>query len=305
MLVENELFYYTAFGLTIESGFELSQLTPILSMENTDVRIIRNDSLDDVIPMNMESLADQEIMLGIEGVGHFRITNGQLIEIQPVTTSKEHLAVFVLGSAMGAVLHQRGALPLHGSCVSNGTDSVLISGKSGAGKSTLASVFLSKGWKILTDDVAVVQDHEGTAFIQPSYPSQKLWSDSPEMQSKGADNIHTLYNRDGREKYGVFVKDQFQMNSGKLSLFVILAPTETETKAIRIDGIAEIDQLMRNTYRHYMIQRKDLDRHFQRCVTLACNIPMIIVFRNENEESREKLYQIICDKLAEFRKVEE
>ena len=67
-----------------------------------------------------------------------------------------NVRLFLLGSAMGALLHQRGLLPLHTNAVEVGGRAFAFMGKSGAGKSTLAAWFHDRGFRIVADDVCVV-----------------------------------------------------------------------------------------------------------------------------------------------------
>ena len=80
---------------------------------------------------------------------------------------------------MGAICTQRKNLPLHGSAVVMNGKAYAFVGESGAGKSTLASAFLSKDYRLLSDDVIPVTlspDH--IPYITPAYPQQKLWLES-------------------------------------------------------------------------------------------------------------------------------
>jgi hypothetical protein len=231
-------------------------------------------------------------------VGTFRITEGKLVEVDPrQSCTLSQLGVYIMGSCMGAVLHQRGLMPLHGSCVTDGAHAVLITGESGAGKSTLAAEFLSRGWKLLTDDVCAVSDPEGAALIQPSYPSQKLWQDSLDHYGRPESDIHSLYFSEEREKFGVDVRRYFHSGTAPLSMIVQLIPTEDPCSISQINAFTAIEQIMRNTYRLFMIPREYQQRHFQRCATLAGKIPMMLLTRQNGVQCADKLYTLISDRL--------
>jgi hypothetical protein len=125
-------------------------------------------------------MAGESFLLRIPGVGRFQITAGRDIaaEIEP-GVSDHDAAVFVLGSAIGVVLHQRGALVLHGSAVAKNGCSVAICGASGAGKSTLAAALCREGCTFVTDDICVIGlDGSGRPMVLPDGRKLKLWNES-------------------------------------------------------------------------------------------------------------------------------
>ena len=91
--------------------------------------------------------------------------NQIVIDAAPDATDR-NVRLFLLGSALGALLHQRGLLPLHANAIDLGGGAVAFSGHSGAGKSTIAAWFHDRGHRILADDVCVVGfDQSGRALV--------------------------------------------------------------------------------------------------------------------------------------------
>jgi hypothetical protein len=111
------------------------------------------------------------------------VRDGREIVVNPLPDAPpETVRLFLLGSAFGALLHQRGILPIHGSAITYQGQAFILTGISGAGKSTLAAALVRKGCKLLTDDVAAITFNQaGTPWVQPAYPQQKLWRDSAVM----------------------------------------------------------------------------------------------------------------------------
>ena len=290
----NSLYKYRAFGLVILSEFPVLQITEAEEQEPVDVRIVNRDLTEYRIE-EIDFQADESTMqLHVPAVADFRVTNGNCIEVDPdPVCTASHLAVYLMGSCMGAVLHQRGILPLHGSCVTDGTHSILITGNSGAGKSTMASEFLRHGWQLLTDDVSAILNIEDCPLVQSSYPSQKLWSDSLEHYKSNSDQIHSLYQKEDRKKYGVHVLDRFYEGTAPLSMIVRLIPADADTQVGPLEGIAKVDQLFRNTYRRYMIAEKNRQRHFQQCVTLSEKVLMCLAIRRKDADTASDLYELL------------
>ena len=68
-----------------------------------------------------------------------------------------NIRLYLLGSAMGVLLHQRGLLPLHANAVEIDGKAFAFMGASGSGKSTLAAWFHDHGYRIIADDVCAVR----------------------------------------------------------------------------------------------------------------------------------------------------
>lgn len=289
--------FYKAFGLVIESDFTIAQI-PLTEARTPDVRIARAD-FSALAPHDRVYLKENAVYAHVKGVATFRITNGDLIQVEPEPDcSDSRLGVFLMGSSMGAILHQRGCIPLHGSCVTDGNRSILLTGDSGAGKSTLAAEFLKNGWKLITDDVSALYDVDGVPTVQSSYPSQKLWQDALDRYERPQSDIHSLYFTDQREKFGVDVTRFFFDGRAPLSMVVRLISHAPDCRLAPIEGMAKVDQLLRNTYRVNMIEKRNQQRHFQRCVTLSTKIPMALVTRRDGEDCAAKMYELITDHLG-------
>ena len=293
---------YFAFGMVLQSDFKIAQLLPADDGKKPDVRIVRRTLDGYGTEKGGPSVRKNEIMFSAGAVGKFRVTNGNTMEIEPGENCPEHLlGAYIMGSGMGAVLHQRGFCPIHGSCVTDGKDAVLFIGDSGAGKSTIASEFMSNGWKFVTDDVAAVTDAETAApLVQSSYPSQKLWQDTAERYERSGSGIHSLYMRQDREKFGVDVSEFFFDGCCRITMIVLLVRTDGPCQIGRIEGAAKIDQLIRNTYRIYMIAEEDRERHFRRCAALAGNVPMTAAARQKDVPCADRLYELIIKKIGEI-----
>ena len=112
---------YRIFNLTIESTLECPDLIPGDYL-NPDVTLRRGkvpDALTDaVVRTDYYQASDNQFLLNIENVAKYLITNGKQILIDKYPEGNEDsVMVFLLGSAMGALLHQRGMLPLHASAI--------------------------------------------------------------------------------------------------------------------------------------------------------------------------------------------
>lgn len=294
----NKITLYKAFGLTIASELPIPQL-PLAEASEADVRVVRAN-LSALTPEDVKSVFTHTVIQPTTTDTVFRITGGNLIEADVAEGDTDgFVAMYLLGSCMGAILVQRGYMLLHGSCVTNGKQSVLITGDSGAGKSTTAAEFLKHGWKLLTDDVTCIFDRDGEPMVQPSYPSQKLWQDALDRYEKREEDIHSLYFTEEREKFGINVSNSFFDEVCPLSMVVRLVAADRPCFVAPIEGLAKVDQLLKNTYRMYLIEKQHQQRHFQRCVTLGTKIPMALAVRENGKQCADTIYELIIKHLEE------
>lgn len=278
---------YHVFGLRIASEFPLPGLQET-AFSVADVRMVSG-----VVPpvKGVEQMEDG-LRFSVSGVGNFQVRGGHTITLQQAENAMPQLvSLYLLGSCMGAILYQRGGMLLHGSCVVKDGKGLLITGETGMGKSTMARAFLSRGWQLVTDDVAAIVVQDGIHFVQSSYPSQKLWQDAmARYQLSG----RQLYRENEMEKFHVDVQNYFREGKVPLEGIVLLA-IGPETMCHSIEGIARVDQLMKNTYRPYLIPQDRREQHFQRCVTLADEVPLYLGVRTRASDGTEQL----CSKMEE------
>ncbi|MCA1791220.1 MAG: hypothetical protein LC667_15615, partial [Thioalkalivibrio sp.] len=121
-----------------------------------DIRIF-HETVHDLPRAYTFGLGEDAFHIGIPGVGRFLIRDGCEIRIgAPDGGDRAELCLWLLGSTMGALLHQRGALPLHASAVAVRDGCVAFVGSCGAGKSTLCAALAYRGYAVVSDDVLTV-----------------------------------------------------------------------------------------------------------------------------------------------------
>jgi len=138
-------------------------------------------------------LNQYEFSMNIENAGWFYASGGNKVElVLNEGVSQSTLELYLNGSTYGAILHQRGILPMHGSCFAFQGKGIMLCGESGAGKSSLTTAFVLDGNEFLTDDVTPIIFSEGKPQIWAMSDRVKLWGDSLEQLKqiqKGLDPI--------------------------------------------------------------------------------------------------------------------
>jgi hypothetical protein len=198
---------YKAFGLLWSSRFlplpELPGVIPV-SEKIQQVMIEEADPAGwPELPAHGEAdsglfIGPGQLRLDVEDVGHFWVSDGRRIAWSrwSAEVPDQDVRSFLLGSAMGAVLIQRGMVVLHGNALARNGEAIVCLGASGAGKSTLAYALMHQGWELLADDLVAITP-EGA--VLPGIPRIKLWEDA--AKAFGLDPARLTPTQVGVQKY--------------------------------------------------------------------------------------------------------
>lgn len=278
-------FDYRLFGLQISSEIELPELPAVQVSSQPDVTI-RIGKVPSVPVSGGEGphAVQGGLILAIRRVGRFFMKDGAEIIADPDPNVPEgNVRLFLLGSAMGALLHQRGLLPLHANAVEIDGKAVAFMGESGAGKSTLAAWFHDRGLPIIADDVCVVRfDDAGRAHVSPGLPRLRLWKEALEASGREA-SLHMLSYAGGRdiEKYDVPIPTR-SVALAELGLAgIYLLGRGDELKISRLHGVEAAEAVLANTYRgRYVPAAKSVREYWGSCVGLVRGTPVFSVRRS-------------------------
>jgi hypothetical protein len=280
-----EIYRYTAFGLNIESDFLLDGLLP--SHGPTDVYI-----LEGKVPIDFPESADGNSYLGegkglfafrVKEIGSFLIRDGKEIIVENDEKSdSDACALFILGTCIGALLLQRGLIPIHGSALSLEDKEIIITGQSGAGKSTLTASLNKRGYSFLADDIAALQVEEsGDSWIMPAFPKQKLWRDTAIQILGSVDSLERI--QGVRDKFHVPMASQFITTKKKLrALFEISVHPKDDVEVVEVKGSEKLSTILYNTFRFEMVEVMGIQvQHFSQCSRIASTIPVYKIKRPE------------------------
>ena len=143
---------------------------------------------------------NDSFLFGVPGLARFLVTGGHKItvEVEPGALESD-ASGFVLGTAFGVLLHQRGSLVLHGSAVSDKGRAIAICGESGAGKSTLAAALCRDGCSFVTDDLCVIAQNENKRpVVLPDGRKLKLWKetiDNLDLTMRQGEAVHQSFEK--------------------------------------------------------------------------------------------------------------
>lgn len=300
-------FSYTVCGIPVESEMELPELThrPQSVFPGTSPLHIRVGGVPERLSAPASSglryeVQDNTFLLHLEGIASYLASGGGSINVEPCPeASPADVRLFLLGSALAAILHQREMLPLHGSTVEIEGGAVSFLGTSGAGKSTLAAAFRKRGNRVLSDDVTVIEsDRRGAPHAMPAYPQLKLWTDAAEKLDEKPEVLLGL--RAEIEKRGLAVGGEFCPEPRPVRAFYILSPCDQDGISLeRLTGGAKLPALVANTYRlHFLEGMGCRKRHFHYCRELASRISCTTVRRPREPFLLDDLVDRLLEDLA-------
>jgi hypothetical protein len=205
----------------------------------------------------------------------YLVRDGGEIVVDPLPGAAErNLRLFLLGSALGILCHQRGLLPLHANAIVSRDAAYAFAGHSGAGKSTLAAYFSRAGYPVLCDDVCVINlDNPQLPVAWPGLPRLKLWGDASAAFGHDRSRLDPVI--DGMDKYHVALPTPHAARPIPFRRLYILDRAEPDQQAdiVRLRGRAAMDAIMAQTYRGMYVQAMGLtSRHFLQCAALASRI---------------------------------
>ena len=252
---------YRVFGFTVESEIELPELaTAANTAPDVCVRFgnVPGTLVDQIGEWSWCSASRNEFAFTIDGVARYHVSQGKTITIErrlkpsePIPASD--IRLWLLGSAFGALLHQRALLPLHVSAVKAPAGIWAFTGGSGEGKSTLAGFLHKKfGWDLISDDVSVLDTKIDHVSIYPGPRKLKLWADA--LERLGFDDRPCLQDLSTTDKFQIYLADEQAVESAPLAGLVILesSPADGGSAITKLNGVEAFNACLAAIYRPYM-----------------------------------------------------
>lgn len=226
-----------------------------------------------------------ELLFQVPGAGRFRITAGELIEYCVEQDADEgELRLYLYGTARGALIHQRGELPLHAATmvVPGSDDAFAICGASGAGKSTLAAALSRRGWKLVADDTTRITCEQDGPLAWPSRDTIKLWRDACGRVGISVDSLDAVARNLDKYYWPVPAVDR----AVPLAFIVEIAGDRLESDLTVGEKMALVS---RNTYRSGHIPVLGMQRQHVAMVAKTAQSCRIFRLPGDKSESAEAL----------------
>jgi len=242
-----------------------------------------------------------QILLRVKDVGRYLVSRGSEIIVEPHPNATEHdVRVFLLGTCMGGLLHQRGLLVLHASGVGTAQGAALFAGASGAGKSTLLAELLRREMRMVVDDVCAIRvGTQEPPIVVPSYPRTRLWGETAERLS--INTVGLPRTRPDMDKFERQVPQQFWDQEAPLvRLYHLAGSSGDQLSLTRLGPLEAFETVLNNTYRKLLlVGEAPRKRHFEMVSVTSRAAPVMRVLRTPNTFQVVELADMILQDLEQ------
>jgi hypothetical protein len=298
------MYFYTAYGLKIQSALQLPELVPIApALPDLTIqwgKVDRTPMKNHYEGMDIYTTPEFAAFFW-EEVGCISIQEGREVIVEPMPGVEERLMRLpLLGIAFAVVLHQRGFFELHGSAVEiDGQAAVFMAGK-GWGKSTLAATLYSRGHELITDDLVAIRFEQGKPVVVPAFPQLKLLPDAAAFAlGDDPDTLPCL--AEGYEKRARLGLDRFaqkplplkgiyQLDKGAELALIPLPPQEATRQLVANSFIARCASPL--------LTGDGAIRHFQDCMNVMKQVPIYRLERPQALELVPAIAQMIEENIS-------
>ncbi len=279
--------FYEIYGRVLKSEIEFPQLLPAKMDGKWDIEIVVRE-----IPADIKSVIQEKKGPAGAGEGFFWFNTpvgyiviiGDNRIITECSTEAEFSVIrtYILGYGLSVIFYNRNIMAVHCSAVTKDGTGILLSGVSGAGKSTLAGRFLSNEWKLLADDVAMVEMVENNIVSYPAYPQRKLCRDAVVRNGLNLDSL--TYIDEDKDKFAVNCQEEFSAEPGMITVMVVLYPWDgSDVRIEEISGNEKIQLFVQNLFLHVYFKHAGMEPDkFFKCVQMLGKLKVLRVFRPKN-----------------------
>ena len=269
--------WYRGYGLLFRSDIDLPELTPTEpGREDAVIRLgtEARGAWEAVAPdaARHAGFCDSPSgpVMRVDDVADFLVREGREIIVSLVPDADAGaVRLFLIGSAMGMLFHQRGQLVLHGAAVARHTRMTIFVGESGAGKSTLAAHLGLAGHAVLADDTLPLQRAaDGRFTAWPGSRVFKLWQDAVEGLGHRPDDLERITNR--YQKF-FFPNEAVAPDRPVVLDEIILLERGTDAPQLEpVEGLLALQVIAENAYRPEYVPLLGRETpHFQNVAALS------------------------------------
>lgn len=272
--------WYRAYGLTVASELELPELEPS-EPGTADVRLslggVPAELADPAASRLTWTSMAGETLHEVEGVGRFHVSAGAEIRVE-VHGSEQDARAFLFGTALGALLHQRGWLTLQASSAARDGRAIVVAGDAGVGKSTTLATLVDRGCTMVADDKTVVFSRAGRVMTAAGYPTMRLWRRALAALDRDADALQPV-----REDIDQYLLRAPGTTGDPVEIGVVIVLEVGSGPDLEVERLGELEafeQIVAKTYRPELMRGVGGQHaHFGHAVALAGQAPVFRVTR--------------------------
>ncbi|MBE5937544.1 MAG: hypothetical protein E7265_05895 [Lachnospiraceae bacterium] len=206
-----------------------------------------------------------------------------------------YLQSYILGFGMSMIAMQRNMLAIHCSALACNGEAVLIAGESGSGKSTLATVFLENGYKLMADDMALIEtcensaDNERRVIAKSAFPYQKLCRNV--VEEKGYNPDELIYINEYKDKFLAPCRELFQEETVPVKALIYLYVTQNDEVTVNeAEGLDKFHICAGNLFLRKLLGNDRYAPHIgQKCLEAASAMPVYCIGRPQNGDTTDEV----------------
>ncbi len=225
-------------------------------------------------------VSESEFYLNVKNVAHYLVQNGEKILISPYENAdEESINLYLEGSALGALLHQQGNLPFHGSSFLYKNKGIMICGNSGAGKSSVTAAFCQNNAIYINDDISPVSVSDSQVSILPVKTRIKLWDDTLNKLNISFDDLNRI--RPEMEKFYLSFEEKAPTPQTLNYIFILGIHNKDEFKVKELSGMEKYNALRKQIYRKVYLNGMPATKkkYFAPLFAIAKLVKVMVVIR--------------------------
>lgn len=286
------MFQYRGYGLEIHSAVPLPELPAAIPSGRIPDITIRFGPVP--CPEMRSSQTLNEELAVVRDVCRLLIRHNSEIVVDPLPEAGiEQLSRSIMFSAMIGILRQRGLFVLHGSAIALGRDAILFLGHSGQGKSTTAAAFSHLGYRVVTDDIAAIDNLDDRCRVIPGYPRLRLSEETASLLAPSRELSPPIELAGDKSSHSV--ANLFQSEPVPVKRIYLLTDGE-ELKIERIDPQTIFQELFRHSFLRKRAASAEVKaQHFRQFQQLASLVPVRRLIRPHNLALLPALAEIVTN----------
>lgn len=294
------MYHYKLYGFNITTDIKFEQLimeedTSNASDKNT-IKIVEGHFPDQYRQMELGyDFLDGKSAMFSNTCCYMYFENDSTIVYEKKDGAKQSiLKTYILGWGMSIIGVLRGMLSIHCAALADDEGAILISGSSGSGKSTITTQLLNRGYRLVADDMAIVDSvTDEKAYAYPAFPYNKLCRDAAIAQGYDVDEL--IYIDEDRDKFFVPYKDNFKTEKVPVKAIIMLTLNDKETVFKEtITGVKKMYACMDTLFLSGIQKDKKCGNAIgNMCIKLASKTPVYHVSRPYGKDTTEEVFKAI------------
>jgi hypothetical protein len=273
------MYHYTAYGLGIRCPISLPDLMEGDAPADVVMRFGQAEPINPIPDGAGLSFQfnEHKAFLFYRGLGSGEAIGGtEIIGTPDKGMDAGFMSFMAQGPAISVILHQRGYITLHASCVKIGNTAAAFMGESGTGKSTIAAALHVRGHAVVSDDVTVIKDCGGQPEAYPGYPGLHLL---PDGANHFRDQLGEPDKKDGDEPKSKFaIRMGFPRTPVPISRIYLLSDGP-DFRMSSVKGHRAVYELVKHSYWIRLMHDFRPSSYFLRCAGLCSKVPVVTLMK--------------------------